>query len=461
MFSHLHHSVQDTIVALSTPPGTGALAVIRVSGPDTFGMMAPVFKGRPLHEAAGATVVYGHIVEGTEVLDEVVVAVYKGPRSYTKQDSVEISCHGSPLIAQNIINLLLKQGMRLAQPGEFTMRAFQAGRFDLAQAEAVADLIHAESEAARKMALQQMRGGFSRKLSSLRQELIHFASLIELELDFGEEDVEFADRDDLKQLIQNILRQVNALKESFKLGNVLKHGVATVIAGKPNAGKSTLLNQLLQEEKALVSNIPGTTRDFIEDVVAVQGIRFRFIDTAGLRETTDVVEAMGVARTRQKMQEASLIIYLFDLSASTVEDLTYELDQLSELEAWIVPVANKLDLALPSTKEAFLAAYPDLHLISAAQDHGIDALKEHLVQKVQEQLPAQTDIVVSNVRHHDALVQTGAALEKALYGLKNGLTGDFLALDIRHALYHLGEITGEITTEHLLDNIFSKFCIGK
>jgi tRNA modification GTPase len=353
----------------------------------------------------------------------------------------------------------------LAQPGEFTLRAYKHGRFDLAQAEAVADLIHAETEAAQRMAFSQMRGGFSKRLSALREKLIHFASLIELELDFGEEDVEFANRQDLKDLLGSLLADIGGLISSFSTGNALKNGVPVVIAGRPNAGKSTLLNALLQEERALVSDIPGTTRDTVEDTIVLGGLQFRFIDTAGLRETTDVVEAMGVSRTRQKMQDAQVILYMLDLRTTDYGAL------IAEAQAALVPllaegkqvilVGNKVDDVSSAVLALYQQAFPDLVLISALNNLGLNVLTAKLISTVQLHLPSETDVVVSNLRHVEALRLAEAALERALTGLHNGLTGDFLALDIRHGLYHLGEITGEITTDDLLGNIFSRFCIGK
>lgn len=467
MIAGLNLVSESTIVALSTPPGTGALAVLRVSGPATFAIMQQVFRGRSLEDAAGNTIRYGHLVDGDDVVDEVLVSVFKAPHSYTKEDSVEISCHGSPLIVQQAMNLFLSKGALLAQPGEFTLRAFRNGRFDLAQAEAVADLIHAETDAAKQMAMNQMRGGFSQKLAQLRERLIHFASLIELELDFSEEDVEFASRTDLKELLDYLLKEISQLVESFKLGNVLKHGIPVVIAGKPNAGKSTLLNQLLQEEKALVSDIPGTTRDLIEDTLWLGQYRFRFTDTAGLRDTTDVIEALGVERAKKKLQEAAIVLYLADGVANTPASLDQELTALkAELAASgaspeLLIVANKADEVTESNKTAITTQLPTTIWISAKAGTGIENLKAKLLETVDAKLPARTDIIVSNVRHHQALLQTQQALEKALAGLHNGNTGDFLALDIRHALYHLGEITGQISADDLLGNIFSKFCIGK
>src|SRR5688572_6514830 len=335
----------DTIVALATAQGISAIAVIRLSGPESIRIADEVFHGKKLAEQLTHTIHFGSIRDGEKIIDEVLISLFREPNSFTKEDSVEISCHGSPLIIKEIIKVLLRQGARLAEPGEFTKRAFLNGRFDLAQAEAVADLINAETDNARQAALNQMRGGFSQQINQLREELIHFASLIELELDFGEEDVEFAKREDLRELILKIQRYLKHLMDSFDQGNVIKNGVPTVIAGKPNAGKSTLLNVLLNEERAIVSEIPGTTRDVIEDEMILGGINFRFIDTAGLRETEDIVEAMGVARTRERMKKASLIIYLIDLTKSSLEEIEQQERDLNELGIPVIKVGNKIDKA--------------------------------------------------------------------------------------------------------------------
>lgn len=391
-------------------------------------------------------------------IDEVLVSIFKEGNSFTKENSVEISCHGSMVIVKAIIKLFLKQGVRLAEPGEFTKRAFFNGRFDLAQAEAVADLIHAETDNARQAALNQMRGGFSKEIQHLRDELIHFASLIELELDFGEEDVEFAKRDDLRKLIIRIQSYLESLIQSFDQGNVIKNGVPIVIAGKPNAGKSTLLNALLNEEKAIVSEIAGTTRDVIEDEVTLGGIRFRFMDTAGLRETADVVEAIGVQRTHESMKKASLILYLFDLSSTTLAEINEEVQTVQSVGIPYLKIGNKIDKADESLLKELS---PDFILISAASKTNISLLKEKLLARFQVTEIKQGDVVVTNLRHFQNLVQTNQSLNKVLQGMDEGATGDFLAMDIRQSLHYLGEITGTITSDDLLANIFSKFCIGK
>ena len=450
---------QDTIVALSTAQGISAIAVIRLSGKESFQIVRRCFKGADLEEKASHTIHFGSIWDGDRMLDEVLVAVFRGPNSFTKEDSIEISCHGSPVIIKEILKVLLQHGARLAEPGEFTKRAFLNGRFDLAQAEAVADLINAETDNARQAALNQMRGGFSKQINHLREELIHFASLIELELDFGEEDVEFAKRDDLRALIVKIQGYLRSLMDSFDQGNVIKNGVPTVIAGKPNAGKSTLLNTLLNEERAIVSEIPGTTRDVIEDEMVLGGINFRFIDTAGLRETEDIIEAMGVERTRDRMKKASLIIYLFDLTQTTVQEIDKEEAHLQHLGVPYIKVGNKLDRADQELINGL--SNRDFIFISAANKTNIQDLKDRILSYFQVKTVKTGDVMVTNLRHYHSLEQTYDALQRVLEGMAQGITGDFLAMDIRQALHFLGEITGTITTEDLLGNIFSKFCIGK
>jgi tRNA modification GTPase len=388
----------------------------------------------------------------------VLVSLFKAPSSYTREDTIEISCHGSDFIIQKILKLILREGARLANAGEFTQRAFMNGQLDLTQAEAVADLIASDSEASHQTAINQIRGGFSKQIAQLREQLINFASLIELELDFGEEDVEFADRDDLRQLIYRIQSVLVPLIESFEMGNVIKNGVPTVIVGKPNAGKSTLLNRLLNEEKAIVSDIAGTTRDVIEDELFIEGIRFRLIDTAGLRKATDTIEAIGVERTMQQMEKASLIIYLFDASEIQLSDIN---KQLSEFNAPYILVGNKVDTLSNDVKNDFESVYPEIIWISASENQNIETLKEILVKKVKTKEIKSGDTVVTNLRHYQHLYQTNEALNNVLEGLSQSITGDFLAQDIRFALHHLGEITGVITTDDLLANIFSKFCIGK
>jgi tRNA modification GTPase len=451
--------MNDTIVALATAQGISAIAVIRLSGKNAITLVQQVFSGKKLEEQPSHTIHFGTIKDGDKTIDEVLVSIFKEPNSFTKENSAELSTHGSPVIVKEIIKVLLKQGARLAEPGEFTKRAFLNGRFDLAQAEAVADLIHAETDNARQAALNQMRGGFSKEIDRLREELIHFASLIELELDFGEEDVEFAKRDDLKDLILKIQSYLHILIESFDQGNVIKNGVPTVIAGKPNAGKSTLLNTLLNEERAIVSEIPGTTRDVIEDEMVLGGINFRFIDTAGLRETKDVIEAMGIERTREQMKKASLIIYLVDLANTTLAEINEEEVHLKTLGIPHIKVGNKIDKANPELVSALKEK--DYTFISASGKTNIQELKNTILSHFHVRTVKTGDVMVTNLRHYQNLQQTYDALARVLEGMDSGITGDFLAMDIRQALHYLGEITGNITTEDLLANIFSKFCIGK
>jgi len=455
----LTESSEDTIIALATPQGVSGLAVIRLSGKEAIRITQTVFQGKNLEEQASHTIHLGTVGDPDKAIDEVLVSIFKEPNSFTKENSIEISCHGSPVIIREIIKLFLRKGVRLAEPGEFTRRAFLHGRFDLAQAEAVADLIHAENDNARQAALNQMRGGFSKEIKHLREELIHFASLIELELDFGEEDVEFAKRNDLQQLVQKIQAYINRLISSFDQGNVIKNGIPTVIAGKPNAGKSTLLNALLNEEKAIVSEIPGTTRDVIEDEIRLGGITFRFMDTAGLRETEDTIEALGVTRTRERMKNASMILYLFDLSCTTLEEINREEAELKVLNIPYLKVGNKLDKAPQDLinsidNQGFI-------FISAATKTNLDSLKEQILSRFNISEVKQGDVLVTNLRHYQKLSETQESLNRVMEGLHSGITGDFLAMDIRQALYHLGEITGEITSDDLLANIFAKFCIGK
>ncbi len=452
------NSPDETIVALATAQGTSAIAVIRLSGKDAIQLTQNIFKGKNLTEQPSHTIHFGTIHDGERNIDEVLVSLFKAPNSFTKENSIEISCHGSPVIVKEIIKVLVKNGARLATPGEFTKRAFINGRFDLAQAEAVADIISAETDNARQAALNQMRGGFSREIQHLREELIHFASLIELELDFGEEDVEFAKRDDLKKLIYSIQSYLNSLIHSFDQGNVIKNGVPTVIAGKPNAGKSTLLNALLNEEKAIVSEIAGTTRDVIEDEMILGGISFRFMDTAGLRETTDIVEAIGVERTHERIKKASLLLYIFDLSHS-LNEILKEAESIKALNVPVIKVGNKMDKATAQAIEKLEAE--DFILISASQKLNIQKLKDKVLSHFHVGEVKQGDVLVTNLRHYQNLKQTNDALDRVLTGMDNGITGDFLAMDIRQALHYLGEITGQVTTDDLLANIFSKFCIGK
>ncbi|WP_313154244.1 tRNA uridine-5-carboxymethylaminomethyl(34) synthesis GTPase MnmE [Sphingobacterium multivorum] len=458
--SNTGYITEDTIVALATSSGTnGAIAVIRVSGQNAIKITNEIFKGKNLLQQASHTIHFGTIRDGEEIIDEVLVSLFVAPNSYTRENSVEISTHNSKYIIERVVNLLIKKGARAARPGEFTLRAFLNGGMDLSQAEAVADLIASNSAASHQVAMQQMRGGFSNQLKSLREDLIHFASLIELELDFSEEDVEFANRDQLKSLINKIQVIVQKLIQSFEQGNVLKNGVPVVIAGKPNVGKSTLLNAFLNEERAIVSDIAGTTRDTIEDEINIHGVRFRFIDTAGIRETADVIEAKGVERTREKMKQARLIIYLFDPTQDKVEEVQAQLPEIERLQIPFVTIINKSDLLSEAQKDVYNVLNP--LYISAKEQIGVEELKDELINRVQLGNLNTDDVMVTNIRHVEALQKTADSLERVIYGINNPVTSDFLAMDIRQALYHLGEITGSVSTDDLLDNIFSKFCIGK
>ncbi len=449
----------DTIVALATPPGVGAIGVVRLSGVKAFDLAGSVVRKKNFRELPSHTVHFASIYDGNRRLDEAVFTIFKGPRSFTCEDVVEISVHGSPYILEELIQLLLRLGARLARPGEFTFRAFINGRFDLSQAEAVADLIAADNEHAHRVAMNQMRGGFTLEIGRLRTQLVDFASLLELELDFSEEDVEFANRKELIALLEQLIAVIGHLQASFRLGNVMKNGVATVIAGRPNAGKSTLLNALLNEEKAIVSHIPGTTRDVIEDVVTLDGVKFRFFDTAGIREAEDQIEAIGVARTLAKMEQAAIILYLFDLQQTSPSDLKAELSQMKKHNAEVLLVGNKLDAVSTSYLEAF-ADFENLYFISAKESTGLKDLENELLNRVYAgQL--QDETVVANARHVEALSKAKLALEAAVNAFGNQLPTDLVAQEIRLALHYLGEITGEVTTDDLLGNIFSKFCIGK
>ncbi|NHE58747.1 tRNA uridine-5-carboxymethylaminomethyl(34) synthesis GTPase MnmE [Cyclobacterium plantarum] len=457
----IHSQKEDTIIALATPQGVGAIAVIRLSGKDAIRLTNQVFFGKNLEQQSSHTIHLGTVRDGEKVIDEVLVSLFIAPKSFTKENVVEISTHGSSYIVNQVIKLMIRKGARPALPGEFTQRAFLNGQFDLAQAEAVADLIHSDSEASHQAAMNQMRGGFSGEIAGLRTELIHFASMIELELDFTEEDVEFASRDDLRVLVEKLLRVVENLISSFDLGNVIKNGVPTVIAGKPNAGKSTLLNALLNEEKAIVSEIAGTTRDFIEDEINIGGVIFRFIDTAGLRETTDTIEAMGVSRTREKMKAASLILYLFDLGDTDMVEIHRDVNLLENLGVPFLKVANKMDKGNHQLINELKDIFPDTIFISSGKRENLDGLKKKILELVNLDKFKTGNTIVTNIRHYDSLNRTRESLLDVLNGLEQEVTNDFLAMDIRRSLHYLGEITGEITTDDLLANIFSKFCIGK
>ncbi|SHI94421.1 tRNA modification GTPase trmE [Mesonia phycicola] len=463
--------LNDTIVALATAPGSGAIAVIRVSGPEAIQITSPVFKAKnkvSLENQKSHTLQLGNIVDGERIIDESLVSVFKGTRSYTGENTVEISCHGSPFIQQEIINLLLCQGCRSAQPGEFTLRAFLNGKMDLSQAEAVADLIASDNAASHQLAMQQMRGGFASEIQKLREELLNFASLIELELDFSEEDVEFADRKQFQDLIFKIQKVLNKLIDSFAVGNVLKNGIPVAIVGEPNVGKSTLLNALLNEERAIVSDIAGTTRDTIEDEISIGGVGFRFIDTAGIRETTDTIEGLGIKKTFQKIEQAQVVMYLFDSSKIKNEKLSLtqvktEVEKIKNRFPGkpLLIVANKRDILTEEEQDSFKQQIPELNLISAKENDKVEELQEKLLGFVNTGALKSNDAIVTNSRHYDALLKAQEEINKVQEGLNIGLTGDLLAIDIRQALYYFGEITGQITTDDLLGNIFANFCIGK
>lgn len=450
---------KSTIIALATPAGVGAIGVIRISGDQAISLVNAVFPSKDLSKQESHTLHVGRIVDGSHVFDEVVVSLYKNPRSYTKEDVIEISCHGSPFIQERIIQLFVEKGARLANPGEFTQRAFMNGAFDLAQAEAVADLIASDSLASSQAALNQLRGGFSKELAVLREQLVHFASLIELELDFGEEDVEFANRQDLVDLVNKLLFSIRPLVLSFRAGNAVKNGVATVIVGKPNAGKSTLLNTLLNEDRAIVSDIAGTTRDSLEDQWSLGGIKFRLVDTAGLRETDDLIEAMGVERTQAWVKKAQVVLYLIDGVAENAEFISNE--WLAELEIPVLFILNKVDQMSAEKITKFRTFFPGLIGISAKERIGISDLEKALLDTVGLDQVSTSGTLVTNLRHYQHLLQTQDTLESVLKGLQIGLTGDLIAQDLRYALHDLGEITGQISNDDLLKNIFGKFCIGK
>lgn len=459
----------DTICALSTPPGIGAIAIVRLSGPDAISICSKFFKSRNtkniVEQFESHTAHFGYFSTESELIDEVVITLFRTPHSYTGDDIVEISCHGSEYVQQRILEVLIDAGARMAKAGEFTMRAFMNGRLDLSQAEAVADLISSRSKIAHDLALSQMRGGFSQKIKTMRSQLLDLASLLELELDFSEEDVEFADRAKLKELMNGIITEMSKLAESFSLGNVIKKGIPVAIIGKPNVGKSTLLNALLNEERAIVSEIPGTTRDTIEDTFTIQGITFRFIDTAGLRShTTDTIETIGISRTYEKIKEASVILYLFDISTITVDEIdelkTEFHDHIVDPEKHFLLIGNKTDLMLETPQH--ITALFDLEtiFISAKRKENINLIMERLLKTVQA-ANIGDQAIVSNARHYHSIISTLNALNEAEKGIHDNIPTDLIATDIRSALHYLGEITGEVTTEDILANIFGKFCIGK
>ena len=456
-----HASWDDTIVALATAHGVSAIGVIRLSGPQSVAIVDGLFPSKDLSAQAPNTLHVGFLKDGDVVLDEVVVSLFRAPRSYTGEDVVELSCHGSPYIQERIIQTCMARGARLAKPGEFTQRAFLRGKLDLTQAEAVADLIASNSAAAHHTAIRNIRGGFSEVLKTLREELITFSALIELELDFSQEDVEFADRSRLRDLLTKLDKTTHDLLESFDLGNVIKQGVSVAIIGKPNAGKSTLLNALLNENRAIVSAIAGTTRDTIEEVLNIGGILFRLIDTAGIRDGADEIEAIGVERSREKMKTADLVVYLFDVHTTTPEELKVLQAELKAGCRSFVMVGNKIvDPQHQSSLEA-LFGLEGLLWIAAKEGFGIEAFKQALLDKVSSGGLNIEGTIVTNARHYQSLQQVSKSIEVIRSGMEGGLPGDLLAIDIRQCLYHLGDITGTISNEDQLDFIFSKFCIGK
>ena len=451
----------DTIVALATPPGIGAIGVIRLSGKNAFNIVNDLFPAKDLLKEAPNTLHVGFLKRNNTILDEVVVSLFRSPRSYTGEDVIEISCHGSPFIHQQIIEACIEEGARLAKPGEFTQRAFLNGKLDLAQAEAVADVIASNTEASHKAALHTMRGGFSNKLKELREQLIRFSALIELELDFSQEDVEFADRSAFYALIKELTQSTNQLINSFRLGNVIKNGVSVAIIGKPNAGKSTLLNTLLNENRAIVSDIPGTTRDTIEEIINIDGILFRLIDTAGIRQhTSGTIESAGVERSLEKMKQANLVLYLFD-AREEITEVKNKKSELDDQQLNYLLVANKIDeLTEMKAREKF-SGIEKLIFISAKQNLHTEVLKEKMVDAVLQGQVQTESTIVTNARHYHALKEAAKSLQDIQTGLDDKLPGDLLALDIRRCLHYLGEITGQVSNEEMLDFIFSKFCIGK
>lgn len=454
---------QETIIALATPNGLGAISVIRISGLNAISVTEKLFKpkgNKKLSNQKSHTVHLGHLMKNSHELDEVLVTLFKGPHSYTGENTIEISCHGSTFIQQEIIDLFIENGIRVANPGEFTLRAFINGKMDLNQAEAVADLIASENEGSHKLAMEQMKNGFSNDLKKLRAELLHFSSMIELELDFSQEDVEFAERSEFKKLTVKIQTELEKLIDSFKSGNVLKNGISVAIAGKPNAGKSSLLNTLLNEDKAIVSDIPGTTRDSIEDSLVIDGINFRFTDTAGLRETEDIIESKGIEKTKEKINNARILIYLFDSNDTTFNEINSDMKSFKREDLSVLLVRNKVDLK--NTNQNLINQLEKFEIIeiSANNIDSVSSLKKRLVNEINILNP-YTDTVISNSRHYEALMKALKAIKEVNIGLKSDISGDLLSVDIRKSIEHLAEITGEITNDDVLGNIFANFCIGK
>ena len=461
----------DTIIALATPSGSGAIAIIRLSGPNAISIASRHFEsisGKVLGKQKSHTIHLGYIKDSSAVLDQVLISIFKNPHSYTGEDIIEISCHGSPYIQQQIIQLFLRNGCRTADAGEFTLRAFLNGKMDLSQAEAVADLISSDNAASHQIAVQQMRGGFSNEIKNLRAELLNFASLIELELDFSEEDVEFADRTQFKELLSRIQKVLKSLIDSFAVGNVIKNGIPVAIVGEPNVGKSTLLNAFLNEERALVSDIAGTTRDTIEDEIAIGGIGFRFIDTAGIRETEDVIEGMGIKRTFEKIEQAQVILLLVDGSKLLTDNqklkniaVEYEKIKNQNPQKPLVLLINKADTLSEADKEIIGQHLNNINYLSAKTGEGVEALKNSLLEFVNTGALRNNETIVTNTRHYNSLLKALEEIEKVQIGMKEDLSSDLMAIDVREALYHLGEITGQVTNDELLGNIFANFCIGK
>jgi len=460
----------DVIVAISTPPGTGGIAVIRLSGKGSIELADKIFQSpnnKKLSEQQANTIHFGIIKKDDTILDEVLVSLFRAPHSFTGEDSIEISCHGSTYIQQNILQLLVDKGARLANGGEFTQRAFLNGKMDLSQAESVADLIASTSAATHRLAMNQMRGGFSNKLIELRTDLLNFTSLIELELDFSEEDVEFANRDALKQAAKHIETIITKLADSFSVGNAIKTGIPVAIIGETNAGKSTLLNLLLQEDKAIVSDIHGTTRDVIEDTINIQGITFRFIDTAGIRDTEDTIENLGIERTYQKLEQAAIVLWLVDSTTDDNHILKLSDKILNHITSQkIIMVFNKIDVVgcgvIMDRKRTILQdKIPDRIFISAKYNEGVNNLQHKLIEAANIPQISDQDVIVTNIRHYEALQNARQAILRVIEGLDNEISGDFLSQDIRECMHYLGEITGLISTDEILGNIFSKFCVGK
>ena len=462
----------DTIVALASPSGSGAIAVIRVSGAEAISICQSVFSsisGKDISKQKSHTLHLGHIVDGEKVIDQVLLSIFKGTNSYTGENTIEISCHGSTYIQQQIIQLLLRKGCRMANAGEFTLRSFLNEKMDLSQAEAVADLISSDNEASHQIAMQQMRGGFSNEIKELRQELLNFASLIELELDFAEEDVAFADRTQFRELLNRIEFVLKRLIDSFAVGNVIKNGIPIAIVGEPNVGKSTLLNALLNEERAIVSEIAGTTRDTIEDELVIGGIGFRFIDTAGIRETADIIESLGIRKTFEKIEQAQVVLYLFDSLKFKVQSSEYilEIEKIKNQFPLkpLVAIINKLDLMtefeISTIRKELETLNIKLIFISAKDNIGVDELKNQLLSFVNTGALRNNETIVTNTRHYDSLLKALEEIQKVNFGLQTNISSDLMAIDIREALYHFGMITGEVTNDELLGNIFANFCIGK